>query len=82
MNGEAVSGRGARGSFGVLVALQKGVNTFVFRNGGRSEEINITRGADTPVTITNIRGAAPSFDCATYSGETISLQCTAPSAHR
>ena len=79
MNGEAVSGRGARGSFGVLVALQKGVNTFVFRNGGRSEEINITRGADTPVTITNIRGAAPSFDCATYSGETISLQCTAPS---
>ncbi len=79
MNGEAVSGRGARGSFGVLVALQKGVNTFVFRNGGRSEEINITRGADTPVTITNIRSAVPSFDCATYSGETISLQCTAPS---
>lgn len=79
MNGETVAGRGTRGSFGIFVALQKGVNTFVFRNGDKAVELNITRGADTPVTINDIRNTAPSFDCATYAGETISLQCTAPS---
>lgn len=79
MNGEAVSVRGAGGSFGVLVSIGEGVNTFVFRQGGASATVNITRGADAAATISDVRSPAPDYDCAAYSGDPITLSCIAPS---
>ena len=79
MNGETVAVRGAGGSFGVLVSIDEGVNTFVFRQGGASATVNITKGADVVATISDVRSPAPDYDCAAYSGDEITLSCIAPS---
>lgn len=79
MNGETVAVRGAGGSFGVLVPVDEGVNTFVFRQGGASATVNITKGADVVATISDVRSPAPDYDCAAYSGDEITLSCIAPS---
>lgn len=80
MNGEEVKNRGARGSFGVYVALDKGENTFKFKQGAKSATVTIIRGQVTDAPTTKvISSMAPSYDCATVSGETIRLSCVAPS---
>lgn len=80
LNGEEVETRGARGSFGVYVALESGVNTFSFKNGSSSARVNIRQGTGDSVSlITDIRGMTPDFDCATFSGESMTLSCVAPS---
>ncbi|MEY8358748.1 N-acetylmuramoyl-L-alanine amidase [Anaerotruncus colihominis] len=79
MNGESVAVRGAGGSFGVLVSIDEGVNTFVFRQGGASAAVEITKGVDAVATIGDVRSPAPDYDCAAYSGDQITLSCVAPS---
>ncbi len=80
MNGEEITTRGVLGSFGVYVPLEGGTNTFTFQNGGDTQTITITRGSTaTATTISDVRSMAPTYDCATFSGETINLSCTAPS---
>lgn len=80
LNGEEVATRGVRGSFGVYVALESGVNTFSFKNGKTSARVNIRQGnGDSVSLITDIRSMTPDFDCATFSGETMTLSCVAPS---
>ena len=80
MNGEPVQTRGARGSFGVYVALGSGGNVFTFKNGGKTATVTITRGGTAQVaTISNVRDMTPGYDAATFSGKTITLSCTAPS---
>ena len=80
MNGEEITTRGVLGSFGVYVPLEGGVNTFTFQNGDAAQTVTITRGSTAAATtISDVRSMAPSYDCATFSGEQISLSCTAPS---
>ncbi|MEM1485332.1 N-acetylmuramoyl-L-alanine amidase [Oscillospiraceae bacterium PP1C4] len=80
MNGQKVTTRGVRGSFGVFVSLQSGENTFIFQQGGTKKSVNITRGTSTWAATTKIiTSMSPSYDCATTSGKTISLSCIAPS---
>ena len=79
MNGEEITTRGVLGSFGVYVPLEGGVNTFTFQNGDAAQTVTITRGSTAAATtISDVRSMAPSYDCATFSGEQISLPCTAP----
>lgn len=80
MNGELVSTRGSRGSFGVYVAVDPGQNVYTFQQGDRAVSVTITRGNSAFVsTTTVVSSMAPSFDCATFSGNTINLSCIAPS---
>lgn len=80
MNGEPVTTRGARGSFGVFVALEQGDNSFTFQQSGAKKTVVITRGnAAAADTINNVRSMTPGFDCATISGSKIRLSCVAPS---
>ncbi len=81
MNGKAVQTRGERGSFGVFVSLDQGKNVFTFRQGDQQETVTIIRGSTAGSTATTkvISSMAPTYDCATYSGETMTLSCVAPS---
>lgn len=80
VNGQTVTTRGARGSFGVYVQLNNGKNLFQFQQGGDTVDVTITKGGEGTVTkINTVRDMAPSYDCATLSGETITLSCVAPS---
>ncbi len=76
-----ITTRGSRGSFGVLVSLEKGTNQFEFTQEGLDYDViaNIFCGAGVAATTKVISSMAPSFDCATKSGETITLNCVAPS---
>ncbi|MCI8650592.1 MAG: N-acetylmuramoyl-L-alanine amidase [Anaerotruncus sp.] len=79
MDGKTVPNRGSRGSFGILVNLSNGENTFVFQQSGRRKSVTITKGSSTTAPTTKvISSMAPSYDCATTSGSTINLSCTAP----
>ena len=80
MNGEAVTTRGSRGSFGVYVALNPGKNVYTFQQGNTTATVTITKGNAAFVpTTTVVSSMAPSFDCATFSGSKINLSCVAPS---
>lgn len=81
LNGQEVEQRGVRGSFGVYVALDAGTNRFVLEQGSAREEVIIVRGnaSAEAATTTVISRMAPAYDCATFSGETITLSCVAPS---
>lgn len=80
MNGETVTTRGSRGSFGVYVALNAGKNVYTFQQGNTSVTVTITKGnAAFAPTTSVVSSMAPSFDCATFSGSEINLNCVAPS---
>lgn len=80
VNGQTVTTRGKRGSFGVYVQLNNGSNLFRFEQGSDTVDVTVTKGgAGTAAKINTVRDMAPSFDCATLSGETVTFSCTAPS---
>lgn len=83
VNGQTVTTRGERGSFGVFVQLDDGGNLFRFQQGNDTVEVTINKGGTAATTkINTVRDMAPSFDCATITGETINLSCVAPSGAR
>lgn len=79
VNGQTITTRGAQGSFGVFVQLQSGVNQFRFVQGEQSAKVSIRKGVSlTSAKINTLRSMVPSYDCATYTGETITLSCVGP----
>lgn len=81
VNGETVTTRGTRGTFGVYVSVGSGSSRYTFSQGDDSVSVIITKGADTAsaaAKISTITSMAPSYDIATTSGETMNLTCTAP----
>lgn len=80
MNGELVTTRGSRGSFGIYVPVESGKNVYTFKQGDSALSLTITKGDSAFVpTTTVVSSMAPSFDCATFSGMKINLSCLAPS---
>lgn len=81
MDGKEIQRTGTKGTWGVLVSLKSGTNKFSFTQGGKTLSATIVRKTDAAVTkITKITqsSAYPRLDDAVYSGETITLKCTAP----
>ena len=81
LNGKEVTSVGKAGVFGVLVNLNKGDNYFTFTQGEESVSINIVRKVSSTgeSVITKNTAMFPTYDDFVYSGEEITLSCTAPS---
>ena len=79
MNGEVVTTRGRRGSFGVFVTLDAKENVFTFKQGSKSERVIIRKGAPAADKISDVRRMAPDYNFAVASGESALLSCEAPS---
>ncbi len=79
IDGNPVEDVGRFGTFGALVTLEMGKNTFTVKNGAQSATVTITRqqaptGAATTKTLTK---AYPTFNDIVYAGE-YTLTCVAP----
>ncbi len=83
IDGSPITDRGNRGSFGIYVSLDEGSNVFQFRQGDQKQTVRIYKGVAAPAAKINVvRDMAPSYDCATLTGETITFSCIAPSGAR
>ncbi|MCL2056722.1 MAG: N-acetylmuramoyl-L-alanine amidase [Oscillospiraceae bacterium] len=80
-NGNEISRLGSLGTFGVLVNLRMGANTFTFSQGGSEHTVTITRRAATASTISQITQSSmfPAVHGGVQSGGTIPARCVAPS---
>lgn len=86
VNGEVVTDRTTQGYFGVLLTIEKGVNTFVFKNGDQTVTRKISRGTGsstwTPTTMDDAyiikTSTYPQQEEAWQSGSTITLSAQAP----
>jgi len=88
MNGEPIADRTEQGTYGLLVALSEGENTFLFAQDGQDDvSLTITRVAASNPSTTNFQTAdkldfsgevTPKKDTLGSPGDTMNLICTAP----
>ncbi len=83
MNGEPVERQSFGGTFGVKADLTEGTNTYVFRQGDRSQTVTVVRytPSTTPVPITSLTKSSifPQVPHGVDANETITLSCVGPS---
>lgn len=81
MDGAEITRITESGTFGVLVNLSAGANTFTFQQDGRTETVVIRRSAGggyTPSATNKITSMAPQNSATVRNGDTLALKCTAP----
>lgn len=83
LNGHPIENRGKYGSFGIYVDLSVGRNVVEMTQNGASEKLYITRvdssSQVTPSTTKNVTSMFPVYDYGIKAGNTVEIQCTAPS---